>query len=241
MFTDKEHRGPFAFSEEIGNLSLGEESTDNVAPAQRIEANDKDLLLSTSDKEESKGSIHNSSAYSAPGYDGSLAALSQTDLVSLDYKPTPNVPSATFAIDDLLGLGLPAAASPPAPPPVLKLNTKAALEPNAFQQKWRQLPISLSQETSISPEGVATLISPQTLIHHMQGHSIHCIASGGQAPNFKFFFYAQKAEEPSTYLVECVVNSSSCKVQLKVKADDQSTSQAFSELFQSALSKFGFS
>ncbi|TMW87754.1 hypothetical protein EJD97_019520 [Solanum chilense] len=241
MFTDKEHRGPFAFSEEIGNLSLGEESTDNVAPAQRIEANDKDLLLSTSDKEESKGSIHNSSAYSAPGYDGSLAALSQTDLVSLDYKPTPNVPSATFAIDDLLGLGLPAAASPPPPPPVLKLNTKAALEPNAFQQKWRQLPISLSQETSISPEGVATLISPQTLINHMQGHSIHCIASGGQAPNFKFFFYAQKAEEPSSYLVECVVNSSSCKVQLKIKADDQSTSQTFSELFQSALSKFGFS
>ncbi|KAG5591952.1 hypothetical protein H5410_042466 [Solanum commersonii] len=241
MFTDKEHRGPFAFSEEIGNLSLGEESTDNVVPAQRIEANDKDLLLSTSDKEESKGSIHNSSAYSAPGYDGSLAAPSQTDLVSLDYKPTPNVPSATFAIDDLLGLGLPAAASPPPPPPVLKLNTKAALEPNAFQQKWRQLPISISQETSINPQGVAIMTSPQTLIHHMQGHSIHCIASGGQALNFKFFFYAQKAEEPSTYLVECVVNSSSCKVQLKIKADDQSTSQAFSELFQSALSKFGFS
>lgn len=106
---------------------------------------------------------------------------------------------------------------------------------------WCFFSLFLYQETSISPEGVATLISPQTLIHHMQGHSIHCIASGGQAPNFKFFFYAQKAEEPSTYLVECVVNSSSCKVQLKVKADDQSTSQAFSELFQSALSKFGFS
>lgn len=241
MFTDKEHRGPFAFSEEIGNLSLGEESTDNVVPAQRIEANDKDLLLSTSDKEESKGSSHNDSAYSAPGYDGSLAAPSHTDLVSLDYKPTPNVPSATFAIDDLLGLGLPAAANPPPPPPVLKLNTKAALEPNTFQQKWRQLPISISQETSINPQGVAAMTSPQALIRHMQGHLIHCIASGGQAPNLKFFFYAQKAEELSTYLVECVINSSSCKVQLKIKADDQSTSQAFSELFQSALSKFGFS
>lgn len=145
MFTDKEHRGPFAFSEEIGNLSVGAESTDNVVPAQRIEANDKDLLLSTSDKEESKGSSHNDSAYNAPGYDGSLAASSQADLVSLDYKPTPNVPSATFAIDDLLGLGLPATATPPPSPPVLKLNTKAALEPNAFQQKWRQLPIAISQ------------------------------------------------------------------------------------------------
>ncbi|KAK4364929.1 hypothetical protein RND71_016287 [Anisodus tanguticus] len=241
MFTDKEHRGPFAFSEEIGNLSIGAEPTDNVVPAQRIEENDKDLLLSTSDKEESKGSSHNGSAYSAPGYDGSLAAPTQTDLVSLDYKPTPNVPSASFAIDDLLGLGLPAAATPPPPPPVLQLNTKAALEPNTFQQKWRQLPISISQETSINPQGVAAMTTPQVLIRHMQGHSIHCIASGGQAPNFKFFFYAQKAEEPSTYLVECIVNSSSCKVQLKIKADDQSTSQAFSELFQSALSKFGVS
>lgn len=103
------------------------------------------------------------------------------------------------------------------------------------------LPFLLYQETTISPQGVAAMTTPQALIRHMQGHSIHCIASGGQAPNFKFFFYAQKAEEPSTYLVECIVNSSSCKVQLKIKADDQSTSQAFSELFQSALSKFGFS
>lgn len=145
MFTDKEHRGPFAFSEEIGNLSIGAEPTDNVVPAQRIEANDKDLLLSTSDKEESKGSSHNGSAYSAPGYDGSLAAPSQTDLVSLDYKSTPSAASTTSAIDDLLGLGLPAAASSPPPPPVLKLNTKAVLDPNTFQQKWRQLPISISQ------------------------------------------------------------------------------------------------
>lgn len=83
-------------------------------------------------------------------------------------------------------------------------------------------------------------MNPQALPQHMQGHSIVCIASGGQAPNFKFFFFAQNAEESSsTYLVECVINSSSCKVQLKIKADDQSKSSAFSELFQSALSKFG--
>ncbi|CAA0821338.1 Unknown protein [Striga hermonthica] len=46
-----------------------------------------------------------------------------------------------------------------------------------------------------------------------------------------------RAEDLSAYLVECVINSSSCKAQLKVKADDQSTTQAFSDLFQSALSK----
>lgn len=72
----------------------------------------------------------------------------------------------------------------------------------------------------------------------MQGHSIHCIASGGHSPNFKFFFFAQKAEETSKFLVECIINTSSAKAQVKIKADDQNTSQAFSDVFQSALSKF---
>lgn len=95
------------------------------------------------------------------------------------------------------------------------------------------------QEYTMNPQGVAALTTPQSLLRHMQGHSIHCIASGGQAPNFKFFFFAQKAEELSTFLVECVINSSSCKAQLKIKADDETTSQAFSDLFQSALSTLG--
>lgn len=97
----------------------------------------------------------------------------------------------------------------------------------------------LVQEYSVSPQGVAALTAPQALLRHMQGHSIHCIASGGQSPNFKFFFFAQKAEESSTFLVECVINTSSAKAQMKIKADDQSVSEAFSALFQSALSKFG--
>ncbi|KAJ8450454.1 hypothetical protein Cgig2_002139 [Carnegiea gigantea] len=234
MFTDKEHRGPFAFSDERGNLSIGVESADNVVPAQRVEANDKDLLLSTSEKEESGTTVNNGAAYSAPLYDAASAPL-----VALDTQPVAQALQAGLAIDDLLGLNLTTpAASAPAPPP-LKLNAKAALDPGTFQQKWRQLSISMSQEFSVSPQGVAALTTPQTLLRHMQGHSIHCIASGGQAPNFKYFFFAQKAEDTSTFLVECIINTSSCKVQMKIKADDQSASQAFSDLFQFALSKFG--
>lgn len=110
-----------------------------------------------------------------------------------------------------------------------------------FLQKYLITPFYclIFQEISIDPRGVATMTNPQALPQHMQGHSINCIASGGQAPNFKFFFFAQKAEGSSAYLVECVINSSSCKVQLKIKADDQTTSQVFSELFQMALAKFG--
>ena len=95
------------------------------------------------------------------------------------------------------------------------------------------------QEISVSPQGVAALTSPQVLLRHMQNHSIHSIASGGQAPNFKIFFFAQKQEEPSNFLVECIINTASAKAQVKVKADDQSSSQAFSSLFQSALANFG--
>lgn len=249
MFTDKEHRGPFEFSDELGNVSIGAESADNVVPANRVEANDQDLLLSTSEKEESRGPTHDGSSYSAPLYDSSSALVSATNSLSelAISNPTSagNSLSTSLAIDDLLGLGLPAVpVSTPAPaplPPPLKLNPKAVLDPGSFQQKWRQLGISLSQEFSMSPQGVAALTTPQALLRHMQGHSIHCIASGGQSPNFKFFFFAQKAEESSNFLVECVINTSSAKAQIKIKADDQGTSQAFSDIFQSALSKFNVS
>lgn len=97
----------------------------------------------------------------------------------------------------------------------------------------------LMQEYSLSPQGIVSLTAPNALLRHMQSHSIQCIASGRQSPNFKFFFFAQKAEEASVYLVECIINTSSGKSQINIKADDQSSSQAFSTLFQSALSKFG--
>ncbi|KAJ7965994.1 Beta-adaptin-like protein [Quillaja saponaria] len=239
MFTDKEHRGPFEFSDELGNLSIGTESADTVVPAQIVEANDKDLLLSTDEKEEGRDPSSNGSAYNAPSYDGT-ASQTQIELaISSPSVPGHALPSS-LAIDDLLGLGLQLGAATTPSPPQLKLNQKAVLDPGSFQQKWRQLPISLSQEYSISPQGVAALTSPPALLQHMQGQSIHCIASGGQPPNLKFFFFAQKAEESSTFLVECIINTSSAKAQIKIKSDDQITSQAFSTLFQSALSTFGF-
>lgn len=45
MFTDKEHCGPFELLDELGNLSIGADVS-----AQQVESDDKDLLLSTSEK-----------------------------------------------------------------------------------------------------------------------------------------------------------------------------------------------
>lgn len=148
MFTDKEYRGPFAFSEELGNLSIGAETQETIVSSQIVEANDKDLLLSTSEKEENKGLSNNGSAYNAPAYDGSLSLAApqvQSDLLSLDAPLPSHTPQTSLAIDDLLGLGMSVASTPPPPSPALKLNAKAVLDPNTFQQKWRQLPVSVSQ------------------------------------------------------------------------------------------------
>ena len=149
MFTDKEHRGPFEFSDELGSLSIGVDSADNVVPAHRVEANDKDLLLSTSEKEESRVATNYGSAYDAPLYnDTSMptgASQTQSELAISNPMVPSHSPSSSLAIDDLLGLGLPLAPVSPPPPPSLKLNAKAVLDPSTFQQKWRQLPISSSQ------------------------------------------------------------------------------------------------
>ncbi|KAG2590258.1 hypothetical protein PVAP13_5NG139700 [Panicum virgatum] len=205
MFTDKEHRGPFEYSEDLTNLTVGTEAQENVISAQRYQENDNDLLLSTSDKEDNGTRASNGSATS-----------------------TYNAPS------DLIGSSL---ISSQTPAETSLINT----DPGTFQRKWGQLALALTQECSLSPQGAASLMNPQSLIRHMQSNYIQCIASGGQPPNYKFFFYAQKDGATAFFLVECIVNTASAKAQLKIKADDGTAAEAFSTLFQSALSKFGLS
>lgn len=134
LFTDKEHRGPFEFSEELGSIAVGPDTSDNVIPAQGYEASDNDLLLSTSEKEESRVPLNNDSAYSAPDFNASSVPL-------VNIQGPSAAGFSDSGIDDLLGLGISVAS----PPPSLKLNPKAVLDPGTFQRKWAQLAISLSQ------------------------------------------------------------------------------------------------
>lgn len=148
MFTDKEHRGTFEFSDELGNLSISAETGDSVVPAQRVEENDKDLLLSTTEKDDVRDPGSNGSAYNAPSYNGSApSAISQSlaDLAFSSTNATGQAPGSIMAIDDLLGLDFSVGTATTPPPPPLTLNPKAVLDPSTFQQKWRQLPISLSE------------------------------------------------------------------------------------------------
>lgn len=147
MFTDKEHRGPFEFSDELGNISITPEASSDIVPAQQYEANDKDLLLGIDEKDDNKGlSSNNSSAYTAPSLENSSNITSQMQELAISGPTTSaTTPQSSFGFDDLLGLGLSTAPAPTPSPPLLKLNPRAALDPGAFQQKWRQLPISLTQ------------------------------------------------------------------------------------------------
>lgn len=161
MFTGKEHRGLIDISEELGNLSAEAQPAAEALPAQIYEANDVDLLLSTSEKEEIRGPVSNSSAYRAPDYDSTSAALVSSPVPLEAALSIPGLPAYTpqvsSAIDDLLGLGLSVAPTPaPAPPPPLELNPKAALDPGSFQRKWSQLAIASSQVRS---QGAFKLIS----------------------------------------------------------------------------------
>ncbi|KAK8970267.1 Beta-adaptin-like protein A [Platanthera guangdongensis] len=230
MFTNKEHRGPFEFAEELGSLSLDPDTVENVIPVQSYGSSDNDLLLGSFEKEDSRAVANNDSAYSAPGYSTSL--IPDADLLTLTMPSIPSQPSPVLV--DLLGLGTPDAP----PPPALKLNPKGVLDPGSFQRKWGQLTTTVSQELALNPQGVAALAAPQALLRHMQGRSIQCIASGGQPPNLKFFFFAQRDGETSSFfLVECLINTSSAKAQIKIKTEDPNLSEPFSALFQSALTE----
>lgn len=145
MFTDKEHRGPFEFSDELGSTSITPEASSDIVPAQQYEANDKDLLLSTDEKDDNKGlSSNNGSAYTAP-YESSNISSQMQELAISGPAASATTTQSSFDFDDLLGLGLSTAPVPTPSPPLLKLNPRASLDPRAFQQKWRQLPISSTQ------------------------------------------------------------------------------------------------
>lgn len=152
MFTDKEHRGPFEFSDELGNIPITPEASSEIVPAQQYEANDKDLLLSTDEKDDNKGlSSNNGSAYTAP-YESSNISSQMQELAISGPAASATTTQSSFDFDDLLGLGLSTAPVPTPSPPLLKLNPRASLDPRAFQQKWRQLPISSTQVILSPPQ-----------------------------------------------------------------------------------------
>eukprot|EP00246_Nothoceros_aenigmaticus_P013576 TRINITY_DN4752_c0_g1_i1.p1 TRINITY_DN4752_c0_g1~~TRINITY_DN4752_c0_g1_i1.p1 ORF type:complete len:351 (-),score=79.94 TRINITY_DN4752_c0_g1_i1:65-1096(-) len=251
MFLDKEHRGALGYSEDTGPIAVGPAPSHEELPIQSVDASDNDLLLSAAEKEEDNRNVGNGS-YMFPSLD-SFASATRSQSPSLPSAPSKSLPSpadtATFSmisaspspnLDDLLGLGdLTLSSAPPAPQ--FKLEVKPVLDPPTFKRKWGQLPLAQSLDIPLSPQAGALLTGPQAILRHMQAHSIQCMASGGQAPKLKFFFFAQTEGAPAgsgSFLVEFQINSPLSST-AKVKADDTNLTSAFVEHFRSALRKFG--
>lgn len=66
------------------------------------------------------------------------------------------------------------------------------------------------------------------------------MASGGQPPNFRFYFHAQQAAADARFLVEMLVNSAAGTAAVTVKSDaGGQAASSFSQILRSALSSAG--
>ena len=98
-----------------------------------------------------------------------------------------------------------------------------------------------SQEERLSSGAVAALTSPILLREHMATHHIQCMASGGAAPNFKFFFHAQKdgaIASSGVFLVEMMVNTTLATANVKIKSDKGDLVPLFVEALKRGFSTF---
>ncbi|KAG2490400.1 hypothetical protein HYH03_011200 [Edaphochlamys debaryana] len=156
-------------------------------------------------------------------------------------------------IDDGLGglggLGAPAPApAAPAPQRELALNPTARVAPAEFQAEWKRLPPAHASSQPVSGPNVAAITANnhRDFTQHMTQAYIHTIASGGQAPNYRYYFYGQAAgPSPSPlFLVEVLLRAdpsgggSGGSLATTVKATDPAQLPAFLEIWGNCLTGF---
>jgi len=130
-------------------------------------------------------------------------------------------------LGDLLGLDEPAPAPAAAS---LALRPQPSLDPATFQAQWGSLAAAAVTEVNLRPDQVAALVSaPARLIQHMAEGSIATMASGGAAPQIKFYFYALTSDGAGVFLVEALINTQAAKASVTVKTSVASLGPAFAD------------
>lgn len=61
------------------------------------------------------------------------------------------------------------------------------------------------------------------------------MASGGAPPTYRFYFHGQRADRDTRILIESIVDKTTAKIQITVKADDAATPEQFKPVYQSLL------
>ncbi|KAG2423691.1 hypothetical protein HXX76_015081 [Chlamydomonas incerta] len=148
---------------------------------------------------------------------------------------------------DLLGLdGLGAAPAPAPASQELVLNPKARVSPAEFQAEWKRLPAAHSSSLAVSAANVAAITANnhRDFTTHMTQAYIHTIASGGQSPNFRYYFYGQTVTG-TLYLVEMLLRADpsggaggSATTTVKTASPDPGQLAAFVELWSNCLAGF---
>lgn len=153
---------------------------------------------------------------------------------------------AMYDLDDLLG-GLgggppqqQAAADGGGGAVEMVLAPQAKLPPAVFQDHWRTFPVAHQYTDTINQETVAALASnghKEFSQHMMQGY-INTMASGGQPPQFKYYFFATTADGSGEFLVEMIVATSSGQTSVTVKSNVPQLVNQFVELWVNLLVGF---
>ncbi|GLI59252.1 hypothetical protein VaNZ11_001098 [Volvox africanus] len=196
------------------------------------------------------GQMHQSAAFSGPNVTGRGPAGGYA-MQAASFVPAAGGPGASGhgnqlgRVDDALGLGLgplpTVAPAAPAPVQELLLNPKARVTAASFQEEWKRLPPAHSSTLSVSPATVAAITANnhRDFTQHMTQAYIHTIASGGQAPSFRYYFYGQNAgPSAALYLVELLLRSDSGNIQVTIKTADSAALPAFLELWSACLTGF---
>lgn len=170
-----------------------------------------------------------------------FAASARSSVADADPSSSGVAPPAVAGgLDELLGGfgGLSTSQPQDLQPPQLQLVTRPVLDAGTFQRKWGQLPVGKAVEEPLQPQALVKLSTPQALLRHMASSSIACMASGGAAPMFRFFFYAQSVEAGAGsgfFLIELIVNSASGSASAKIKAEQEALVEPFVDVFRTAL------
>ena len=116
----------------------------------------------------------------------------------------------------------------------LKLNPNARLTSQAFQDQWKVLAPVHQYEEKVSLASVQSMASNEkdkVFSRHMAQASIQTMASGGQAPVHKFYFYGQVVGTEALILVELVARSDTLSLQATIKTEAIELLPQFVELW----------
>jgi hypothetical protein len=72
----------------------------------------------------------------------------------------------------------------------------------------------------------------QDFCRHMAAANIATMASGGQAPMYRFYFHAQQLGTGTRILVEALVNKTAGNASVTVKSSDVAVASAFSDVLR---------